>query len=50
MVPYLANADDRPETAPGTPEARCPSMLLLVSLPFASRYMSRLAANGAISR
>ena len=50
IVPYFFSASFMPATAPGTPTARCPTMLLFVSLPFASRYMFRLAASGAISR
>ena len=43
-------ADVSPATDPGTPAARCPVTLRSVGSPLASRYMSRLAAPGAVSR
>ena len=39
-----------PATLPGTPEARWPISLLSVGLPAESRYMSWVAAAGAVSR
>ena len=50
IVPNFASASAMPATEPGTPDARWPYTLLLVSFPFASRYMSRVAASGATSR
>ena len=40
----------RPRTTPGMPAARGPTRLSRVGLPAASRYMSRVAARGAVSR
>ena len=40
-----------PATVPGTPTAKCPRRLAsLITLPSASRYISRRAAKGAFSR
>ena len=50
IVPYFASASAMPATEPGTPEARCPTVLLLVSFPSGPRYMSRDAPAGAVSR
>ena len=45
-----STAISKPRTVPGTPDERQPSMLSLVSSPFASRYMLRDAFSGARSR
>src|SRR5690349_1474057 len=47
-VPYFASASVIPATAPGTPEARCPSWLRPGGLPLASTYMLRGAAVGEV--
>ena len=49
-VPNFLCAAARPRTTPGIPAARGPMRLSCVGVPCASRYMSRLAADGAISR
>src|ERR1044071_4774985 len=49
-LPYFFSAISKPRTEPGTPDDRQPSMLSLVSSPFASRYMLRDAFSGARSR
>src|ERR1700676_2605998 len=43
LWPYFLCASSKPRTDPGTPEARQPTRLSLVSLPVASRYISREA-------
>ena len=48
--PYFLCAMANPATLPGMPAARGPSWLSIVGLPSLSRYMSRLALPGAISR
>src|SRR3954468_10391461 len=50
FLPYLFTAISKPRTVPGTPDERQPSVLALVSSPFASRYMSRDDFSGARSR
>ena len=50
IVPKRWSAASIPATAPGTPDARCPTTLLSVSFPAESTNMSRVAASGAISR
>jgi hypothetical protein len=50
IVPCARSASVMPATAPGTPDARCPTVLLSVSFPLASTNMFRVAASGAISR
>src|SRR5437868_680880 len=48
IVPYLASAYSMPDTLPGTPTARWPSVLApLTTLPSLSRYMLAVAATGA---
>jgi hypothetical protein len=50
-LPNRRCASARPFTVPGTPTARLPAMLRLGSgSPSAFRYMSALAAPGAVSR
>src|SRR5437762_11407150 len=49
-LPYFDTAISKPRTVPGTPDERQPSMLSLVRLPFASRYMFRDDFSGARSR
>ena len=48
--PYFFHASYIPATLPGTPEARCPVRLRSVTWPAESRYMSREAPAGAVSR
>jgi hypothetical protein len=49
--PYCVDAASRPITVPGTATARQPNRLVSrVTLPCASKYMSRVAAPGAVSR
>src|SRR5690348_8987713 len=50
LRPYFLLASSRPRTVPGTPAARQPTRLSLVTLPLASRYMSCDALRGAFSR
>ena len=48
--PSFACASTSPATEPGTPAARCPVTLFSVGSPASSRYMSREAPPGAVSR
>ncbi len=49
-VPYFLCASYSPATEPGTPAASAPVTERSVGWPLASRYMSRVAAAGAVSR
>ncbi len=49
-LPYLRCAYSKPRGVPGTPTARQPKVESGVALPPASRYMSRVACSGALSR
>ena len=48
--PSVCHASHRPATLPGTPTERQPSRDSRVGLPSGPRYMSRVAAAGAVSR